>query len=139
MRYALIMAGGSGTRLWPMSRESTPKQLLPFIGGKNLVQIAAHRLEGLVPAANRSICAANQHEALIRQSLPELGANQFLGEPCGRDTLNAVGFSAAIIARQDPDAVIAVFTADHIIEPVARFLKSSTPGFALPKNIPPLW
>ncbi|MEI7881599.1 MAG: mannose-1-phosphate guanylyltransferase [bacterium] len=136
MRYALIMAGGSGTRLWPMSRESTPKQLLPFIGGKNLVQISAHRLEGLVPAANRTICASHQHEGLIRQSLPELGANQFLGEPCGRDTLNAVGFSAAIIAKQDPDAVIAVFTADHIIEPIDKFLKIVDSGFRVAEEHP---
>jgi mannose-1-phosphate guanylyltransferase len=129
MRHALIIAGGSGTRLWPMSRESAPKQLLPFINGNNLVQIAAHRLEGLVPPARRHICAASRHETLIRQSLPELGPSQFLGEPCGRDTLNAVGFSAAIIALSDPDAVIAVFTADHIIEPIADFLKIVETGF----------
>ncbi len=129
MRHALIIAGGSGTRLWPMSRESTPKQLLPFIGGKSLLQIAARNLEGLVPASRRHICAASRHEPLMRQALPELGPTQFLGEPCGRDTLNAVGFSAALIALADPDAVIAVFTADHLIEPVSEFLKIIETGF----------
>jgi mannose-1-phosphate guanylyltransferase len=129
MRHALIIAGGSGTRLWPMSRESTPKQLLPFINGKSLLQIAAHNLEGLVPATRRHICAATRHEALMRQALPELGPAQFLGEPCGRDTLNAVGFSAAIIALSDPKAIIAIFTADHLIEPVADFVKIIETGF----------
>ncbi len=136
MRYAVIMAGGAGTRLWPMSRDNTPKQLLPFIAGKSLVQIAAHRLEGLVPAAQRYICAANKQEALMRKALPELGANQFHGEPCGRDTLNAVGFSAAILAKSDPDAVIAVFTADHIIEPIPEFLKIVDQGYRIAEQHP---
>ncbi len=136
MRYAVIMAGGSGTRLWPMSREATPKQLLPFIQGKSLVQIATQRLEGLVPSAQRYICAANKQEPLMRQALPELGPNQFLGEPCARDTLNAVGFSAAILSKQDPNAVIAIFTADHIIEPIDQFLKIVDQGYRLAEQRP---
>lgn len=136
MRYAVIMAGGSGTRLWPMSRESMPKQLLPFINGKSLVQIACQRLEGLVPSAQRYICANNRQEALMRKALPELGANQFLGEPCARDTLNAVGFSAAILSKNDPDAVIAIFTADHIIEPIDQFLEIVEQGYRLAEQMP---
>ncbi len=136
MRYAVIMAGGSGTRLWPMSRDAMPKQLLPFINGQSLVQIAIQRLEGLVPSAQRYICAANKQESLMRQALPELGTNQFLGEPCARDTLNAVGFSAAILSKNDPDAVIAIFTADHIIEPIAPFLKIVDQGYRLAEQMP---
>lgn len=136
MRYAVIMAGGSGTRLWPMSRDSLPKQLIPFIKGRSLVQIAAQRLEGLVPSAQRYLCAAQRQEALMRQALPELGPAQFLGEPCGRDTLNAVGFSAAILAMADPEAVIAVFTADHVIEPVPEFLRIVDQGYRVVEQHP---
>ena len=131
MRHALIIAGGSGTRLWQMSRNKLPKQLIPFIGGKSLLQLAFDRLEGLVPTANRFICAGCGHEEAIAGALAGFSREQFLGEPTGRDTLNAVGFGAAAIAAHDPDAVIAVFTADHIIEPVAEFLKIVEHGFRL--------
>ena len=131
MRHALIIAGGSGTRLWPMSRAGLPKQLIPFIGGRSLLQIAFERLDGLVPAENRHICASQQHADVISNTLSGFSREQFFGEPAGRDTLNAVGYSAAIIAARDPEAVIAVFTADHIIEPVEEFLAIVEHGFRL--------
>ncbi len=128
MRYSVVMAGGSGTRLWPMSRRARPKQLIPFMGGKSLLEVAMERQEGLLPEANRLVCAGRAHEIAIRDSLA-LGDEQYLGEPCGRDTLNAAGYVAAVIARRDPDAVIAVFTADHIIEPIDRFREIVQSGF----------
>ena len=131
MRYALIIAGGSGTRLWPMSRSALPKQLIPFIGGKSLLRLAFERLDGLVPVASRYICAGQQHAAAVCAAVPELANDRFLGEPTGRDTLNAVGFAAAVIARRDPDAVIAVFTADHVIEPPAEFREIVAHGYRL--------
>jgi len=129
MRHALIIAGGSGTRLWPMSRAAMPKQLIPFIDGKSLLQIAVDRLDGLVPDGQTHICAGQQHRDVIIKSIDGMAADRFYGEPMGRDTLNAVGFAAAVIAEQDPDAVIAVFTADHIIEPVETFQQVVTEGF----------
>ncbi len=136
MRYALTIAGGSGTRLWPMSRAALPKQLIPFIGGRSLLEIAMRRLDGLVPAERRFVCAGQAHAEAIGRALPELGGEQFLGEPCGRDTLNAVGFSAAVLARRDPEAAIAVFTADHIIEPVDRFQAIVSAGWDVVERHP---
>ena len=136
MRYALILAGGSGIRLWPMSRGTTPKQLIPFIGGRSLLQIAADRLEGLVAEDCRFVCAAERHRSVIVDGLAGWTNERFLGEPAGRDTLNAVGYSAAVIARRDPDAVIAVFTADHLVEPAEKFREIIASGFELVEQYP---
>jgi mannose-1-phosphate guanylyltransferase len=104
-----------------MSRNHLPKQLIPFIGGRSLLQIAYDRLDGLIPPQHRYICAGTAHREAVFQSIPGLEAGQFLGEPCGRDTLNAAAYSAAVIGRQDTDAVISVFTADHVITPEEQF------------------
>ncbi len=137
MRHALIIAGGSGTRLWPMSRASLPKQLIPFINGKSLLEIAMDRLAGLIPPERIHICAAQTHRDLIVKLLHGgEPAGRFYGEPTGRDTLNAVGLGAAVIGHDDPDAVIAVFTADHIIEPAEEFRKIVERGYALAQSQP---
>ncbi len=136
MRYALIMAGGSGTRLWPMSTRELPKQLIPFIddeehGPRSLLRIAMDRLEGLVPDQRIFVCAGQSTRDVMLDRLPRLAADRFIAEPMGRDTLNAVGLSAAVLHQIDPDAVIAIFTADHIIEPIDRFLQIVAQGFEL--------
>jgi mannose-1-phosphate guanylyltransferase len=136
MRYALIMAGGSGTRLWPMSRGDRPKQLIPFLEGKSLLQTAFDRVEGLIDRENRYICAGRRHEKVILAETPGLEPQNFFGEPVGRDTLNAVGLSAAVLAAKDPEAVIAVFTADHLIEPAEEFRRIVAQGFAIGERMP---
>ena len=113
-----------------------PKQLIPFIGGRSLLEIAFQRLEGLLPAEQRFVCAGQAHADAVRHALPALGRNQFLGEPCGRDTLNAVGLGAAVLLERDPDATVAVFTADHIIEPIERFLAIVDAGYSLVERHP---
>lgn len=119
-----------------MSRAALPKQLIPFIGGKSLLQLAYDRLEGLVPASRRYVCASRQHAAAIGGTLAGFSPDRFLGEPAGRDTLHAAGYGAAVIAQLDPEAIIAVFTADHLIEPVAKFRRIVTRGFRLVEQQP---
>jgi mannose-1-phosphate guanylyltransferase len=136
MRYALIMAGGSGTRLWPMSRGDRPKQLIPFLEGRSLLQSAFDRLEGLIERENRYVCAGRRHEQTILAETPGLKRRNFFGEPVGRDTLNAVGLSAAVLAAKDPYAVIAVFTADHLIEPAEEFRRIVSQGINLVERLP---
>jgi mannose-1-phosphate guanylyltransferase len=131
MRYALIIAGGAGTRLWPMSRADRPKQLIPFVGGQSLLQMAFERLDGLILPENRYVCAGRSHQQAVLATLPRFSAGCFLGEPVGRNTLSAVGLGAAVLTARDPDAVIGVFTADHLIEPVPKFQAIVEQGYCL--------
>ena len=102
MEYGVIMAGGSGTRLWPLSRGDTPKQLLPVVKGKSLLQLSYERLRGMLPAERIFVCTGAAHRDAVLANLPELPPENLLGEPVGRDTANAVGFPAAVLlaARQ---------------------------------------
>jgi len=135
-RYGMIMAGGSGTRLWPMSRRDKPKQLLPFIAGKTLLEHAATRLEHVIPTGNRLICTAESSRSAIRELLPDFADEQIIGEPIGRDTVNAIGLVAAVLHERDPNAVFVVVTADHLIEPQREFRTAVEQGFAIVENDP---
>lgn len=121
MEYGVIVAGGAGTRLWPLSRRDRPKQLLTVGDGRSLLQLAHERLAGVVDPQRIFVCALEAHRAAILADLTVLPPDNFLGEPMGRDTAVAVGLPAAVLAARDPDAVIAVVTADHVIEPVEEF------------------
>ncbi len=114
-----------------MSTRSLPKQLIPFIDGKSLLQIAMERVEGLVPAEQVAVCAGEATRGVMLSKLPGLDEGRFLGEPTGRDTLNAVGLGAAVLGARDPEAVIAVFTADHLITPVDKFQHFVEQGYAI--------
>lgn len=136
MRYATVMAGGSGTRLWPMSCAGFPKQLIPFIQGRSLLQVAVDRLEGLVAPERQYICTGEKHRQQINTAMPDFADSQILGEPEGRDTLAAVGLPAVVAMRDDSNAVMAIFTADHLIEPVDDFQACVEVGFRIAEENP---
>ncbi len=131
----MIMAGGSGTRLWPMSRGQEPKQLIPLFDGVSLLGIAAGRLDGIVPEERQWICAGSAHAASIYNAVPALKQGHLIGEPMGRDTLNAVALTAAVLHHHDNDAIFAVLTADHIITPQDEFARCLDAGFKLVEEV----
>lgn len=120
-RHSCVLAGGSGTRLWPLSRRTRPKQFLPVAGGASLIELAWERPGPVVPLERRLVCAAEGFRDALRTVLPSLAEPNFLGEPMGRDTLAAIGLVAASLARRDPEAVVAILTSDHVIEPAEAF------------------
>jgi mannose-1-phosphate guanylyltransferase len=126
VRHAVIMAGGSGTRLWPLSRAGRPKQLLDIVadsggGAHSLLGEAWARLAAVLPVDCIWVCTAARYAEQVRAALPELRADRLVLEPVARDTANAVGLAAALVADVDPDAELAVVSADHVIRPVERF------------------
>src|SRR5262245_50545623 len=108
MLHALIMAGGGGTRFWPRSRAARPKQFLTLTGDRTLLQLACDRLEAQVPPENTWVFTAEPHRAEAARELPQLPAEQIVGEPAGRDTAPCIGLAAALIRRRDADAVMLV-------------------------------
>lgn len=123
------MAGGAGVRLWPLSRRQRPKQVLDIIGGKSLIRRAYDRVAAVLPGDAIHVIASEAHLPAIRKAIPEIPQANLIAEPVGRDTANAVALACAVLQRRDPDAVVSIFTADHLIEPVERFAAAIKRGF----------
>lgn len=124
MLHAMIMAGGGGTRFWPRSRQARPKQFLTLTGDRTLLQQACDRLESQVAAQQTWIITAARHRGEALRELPQLPAEQIIGEPIGRDTAACIGLGAALIEQSDPGAVMLVSPADHVIEPTESFRRA---------------
>ncbi len=127
--YALIMAGGGGTRLWPLSRRQRPKQMLPLVSKDSMFRVSVTRLAPLFPPERIFIITGQNQVDSLRADVPELPAENFIVEPFGRDSGPAAALGAAYIANQDPDAVIAILTADHYIGDVWRFVDALRAGY----------
>ena len=145
--YALILAGGSGERFWPLSRKATPKQLLRLFSSQSLVEETVRRLDGFVPQENTLILTNHEQEAAIRALLPEHPENNILAEPAKRDTAAAIALGVGIIAARNPSATMVVLPADHRIANKAAFqadLQSAatiaqTSGDLIAIGITPTW
>ena len=121
MLHAVIMAGGVGTRFWPQSRRQLPKQFLRMVGKETLIQQAADRCQPAIPEERIWIVTGAAHAAETARQLPMVPAHQILVEPCGRNTAPCIGLAAIQLLAVDPDAVMLVTPADHVIQPTAKF------------------
>jgi mannose-1-phosphate guanylyltransferase len=113
--YAVIMAGGGGTRLWPLSRKDRPKQLLPLLAEETLFQSTVRRLENLFPPERILVVTVEEQASLMREQSPEIPEENYLIEPAPRGTASVVGLAAAVLQKRDPRAVMAILPADHFI------------------------
>jgi len=119
--YALILAGGSGTRFWPLSRNARPKQLLNLFGGATLLNQTITRLEGLIPKENILILTNTLQESAVREVASELPAENIFAEPAKRDTAPAVALGIALVAARNPEATMVVLPSDQLITDVDAF------------------
>ncbi len=119
--YALILAGGSGERFWPLSRRARPKQLLKLVSDKTLLEETIDRLEGLVPTERILILTNVDQEHAVRELLPDLPRENIVAEPAKRDTAAAVALATAWVAARDHRATMMVLPADHVIKDRAAF------------------
>jgi len=122
--FAVVMAGGAGTRFWPASRVARPKQFLPIWGGRAMIAETCARLEGLVPWERVLVVTADSQRELVHAALPRLPRENVLAEPVGRNTAPCVGFAAHEVERRSANAVQVVLPSDHVIRPTEAFQRT---------------
>ncbi|HET8542101.1 MAG TPA: mannose-1-phosphate guanylyltransferase [Anaeromyxobacter sp.] len=129
--YPVVMAGGSGTRFWPLSRKDRPKQFLPLAGDAPLLAATVARLPPLAKARETYVVCGPAHATAARRMLPELPAGNFIVEPCARNTAPCVGLAALHVAAREPRGVIAMLPADHHIAKPKAFRDALAAAAAL--------
>ena len=129
--YPVILAGGRGTRFWPLSRKRRAKQLLALDGKRTMIQQTVARLLPLAPARKFWIITNEDLRLAIAKQLPKLPKEQLLAEPVGRNTAPAIGLAAFLLLRKNPDAVIGMFPSDHVIADEKGYRETLERGIAL--------
>jgi len=129
--YPVILAGGRGTRFWPLSRKKRAKQLLALDGKQTMIQQTVSRLLPLAPASKFWIITNDDLRPAIMKQLPKLPAAQVLAEPVGRNTAPAIGLAAFLLLRENPKAVIGMFPSDHVIADEKRYRETMERGIAV--------
>src|SRR5712691_9294173 len=121
--YVLVLSGGAGTRLWPLSRRDRPKQFLDLLGDRSLLQDTVDRVSEFVPGERIFVVAPPEHRALIHEQLPDLPADHLVVEPYPRGNAAAIALAMAALAAFDADAVVAVLPSDHVVADRGQFRK----------------
>jgi mannose-1-phosphate guanylyltransferase len=129
--YPVILAGGRGTRFWPLSRKRRAKQLLALDGKQTMIQQTLARLLPLAPAKSCWVITNDDLRAAILRQLPKLSPRQVIAEPAGRNTAPAIGLAAFLLLRHDPEAVLGMFPSDHVIGEPEKFQATLSRGIAL--------
>lgn len=129
--YPIILAGGRGTRFWPLSRKRRAKQLLALDGKHTMIQQTVARLLPLASAQRLWVITNDDLRAAIGRQLPKLKKRQIIAEPVGRNTAPAIGLAAFLLVRQDPDAVLGLFPSDHVIGDERRYRETLRRGIAV--------
>ncbi len=119
--YALIMAGGVGSRFWPKSRKSLPKQYLDLLGKETLIQAVCHRLQVILPTDRLYVVSTKNQTPLLKVQLPWLTSSHLILEPFGKNTAPCIGLAALHLMRHNPDAVMIVLPSDHLISDTEKF------------------
>ncbi len=119
--FGVIMAGGSGTRLWPQSRRQTPKHLLPLVSGKTMLEMTFDRIADAITPSNILVVTLAEQAAAIRECVPAIPAENVIAEPVGRNTAPCIGLAALIVRDRCPNASMAVMPADHIVSDKQKF------------------
>jgi len=124
MLYAVIIAGGKGERFWPRSVRARPKQFQRIVTGRTMLQETFYRVYPEIPGERIFIGAGEQHRSIILEQLDEVDGGNLIVEPVGRNTAPAIGLASSLISSRDPEAVIAVLSADHVVKPRDAFLSA---------------
>ena len=121
MLCALIMAGGKGTRFWPLSTEDKPKQFLNLVGNSTMIQMTVERILPIIPIERVFVCTGEKYVNLVKEQLPNLPEENIIIEPVGRNTAPCIGLSAMVINRKYKDATMIVLASDHLINKEQKF------------------
>lgn len=133
--YGVIMAGGIGSRFWPMSRTTYPKQFLDILGtGETLLQQTFNRLTALCPAENIIVVTNEQYQGLVQKQLPKMNVSQILAEPARRNTAPCIAYAAYKIKELNPNGVMLVAPSDHLITDQQAFIATATEGMEMAAN-----
>jgi len=136
MDYAVVMAGGSGKRLWPLSRQRRPKQVLKLLDGQTLLRLCFERLAPIFDTRNIIVLTNAGYADVVRENLSELPFNNVIAEPTVKDTAGAIGLAATILTKYDAEAAMAVVTADQLIKPAQALQQALKDALAFVNNNP---
>ncbi|MCH8496059.1 MAG: NTP transferase domain-containing protein [Balneolales bacterium] len=134
MQYAVIMAGGVGTRFWPNSRKSKPKQFLNLVGDRSMIQETVDRITPIIPIDRILVITNDSYVDLVQEQLPDMPVSNIIGEPVAKNTAPCVAIAAAILQKRDPEATMVVLPADHYISQPEKFRDILLSGIELAES-----